>query len=276
MPSLFSACSGYSTAFVRSLSVSVMAFGLSYPLTAVAAVQQADDKASSSVWGLGVVVLTSQKAYTDIDRNNTVIPVLTFENRYIRLLGPELEFRLPGIEINEFHKFNFSIVTKYDFNDYEQDDAWILNGMEERKGGFWAGAKAEWQNNYANISAEFISEVSGDSEGSRFNLGLERTWRFGARFTLTPRIVVSWLDKKYVDYYYGVRENEVRNDRSFYQGESAVSTEIGIRGGYMFNKKHLILLDIGVSSLASAIKDSPLVDSSTENRVFLGYIYYFR
>jgi outer membrane protein len=34
-------------------------------------------------------------------------------------------------------------------------------------------------------------------------------------------------------------------------------------------------MDVGVSSLAKEIKDSPLVDRSTENRVFIGYLYSF-
>ena len=80
---------------------------------------------------------------------------------------------------------------------------------------------------------------------------------------------------QYVDYYYGVRANEMTADRAYYQGESAVNIEVGARGGYMFKQKHFVFLDVSVTSLASEIKDSPLVDSSTENRLMLGYIYSF-
>lgn len=280
---LLPVCSGFNNVFSTiaqkqhsRLLNRFLAFPVVLGLYSSLATAQQTEHESSSTWGVGAVVLSSQKAYTDVDRNNTFVPIVTFENKYIRLLGPELEFKLPGIELNELGQLNFSLVTKYDFNDYEQDDSWILNEMDKRKGGFWAGAKAEWQNRYVNISAEFTSEISGDSEGSRVEFGLERTWRFGEQFTLTPRMTVSWLDKKYVDYYYGVRADEVRSYRAFYQGQAGMNAEIGIRGGYMFNKKHLILLDVGLSSLASEVKDSPLVDNSTENRVFLGYIYYFR
>ena len=44
---------------------------------------------------------------------------------------------------------------------------------------------------------------------------------------------------------------------------------------YLFNRHHSMFVDVGVTSLGSGIKDSPLVDSSTENRVFLGYLYRF-
>lgn len=255
--------------YVKAAASVMLLTGL--PLTVAA--QQADENASS--WGLGVAAGSRQQAYTDIDRNNRVLPILSYENRYIRVAGPELAVKLPAYQFSESNKINFSILGRYDFTDYKQSDAPILNGMEDRDGGFWAGFKAEWQNSLVNISAEYVTEVAGDSEGSAINFALDRTWHFRRQFTFTPRLVASLLDKKYVDYYYGVRANEVTANRAYYQGESAVNFEVGARGGYMFKQKHFVFLDVGVTSLAAEIKDSPLVDSSTENRVILGYIYRF-
>ena len=254
----------------RAAVLSVAGFSL-IPLTVSA--QQADDNASS--WGLGLAVVTSQKPYTGIDRDNKVLPILSYENRYVRLSGPELAFKLPGYRFSESNRLNFSVISKYDFTDYEQSDAAILNGMQDRDGGFWAGFKAEWQNDLADISGEILTEVAGDSEGNIMNFGIERTWHFAEQYMFTPRIVVSLLDKKYIDYYYGVTAEEVTADRAYYKGEAGVNVEIGARVGYMFKQKHFIFFDASVTSLASEIKDSPLVDRSTENRLFLGYIYSF-
>ncbi|MFP3355641.1 MipA/OmpV family protein, partial [Pseudoalteromonas sp. SIMBA_153] len=74
---------------------------------------------------------------------------------------------------------------------------------------------------------EFVSEVAGDSEGSRFNLGIEKTWHFAENYTFSPRVEVKWHDDKYVDYYYGVQVSEVNADRSFYKGEAAINIEVG-------------------------------------------------
>lgn len=274
MRSLFSTECHFGAVAICGVVVSIMVFGLASPLSAVAAGLEEDDSSSSS-WGLGVAAISSQKAYTDIDRDHNVLPILAYENSYFRLSGPELSIKLPSYAFSDSNRLNFSIIGKYEFSGYEQDDAKILNGMEDRDGGVWTGLKAEWQNSFADISAEYITEVSGDSEGSMFNFGIERTWHFKEQFMFTPRVVVSWFDDKYVDYYYGVRENEVNTSRAYYQGEAAVNFEIGARGGYMFKQKHFMFLDVSVTSLASEIKDSPLVDSSTENRVFLGYIYNF-
>lgn len=273
MWSLFSTERHVDTAVIRGAATSLVILALASPLSVFAAERQDDDASSS--WGLGVAVITSQKAYIDIDRDNKVLPILTYENRYIRLSGSELAFNLPSYEFSDSNRLNFSIIAKYEFTGYEQDDADILNGMEDRDGGVWTGFKTEWQNRFADISAEYLTEVAGDSEGSMFNFGIERTWHFEERFVFTPRVVVSWYDDKYVDYYYGVRENEVNISRAYYKGESGVNVEVGARGGYMFKQKHFMFLDVSVTSLASDIEDSPLIDSSTENRIMLGYIYNF-
>lgn len=48
-----------------------------------------------------------------------------------------------------------------------------------------------------------------------------------------------------------------------------------MRGVYQFDQHHSVLLGVEVTSLADEIKDSPLVDRSTENAVLVGYLYTF-
>lgn len=243
--------------------------------------QQGEQGEQGSSWGLGIGLMSQQKAYTDMDRDNKVIPFISYENEYIEVLGPNLKVKLPGLEFSESNQLHFNLVGSYDFSDNDPKDTPILNGMEERKGGFWAGAQAEWQNDWVNVSLELLTEVAGDSEGSKLDLTFERSWNFGQSYMLTPRLVFSQVDKKYVDYYYGVRANEVvpasatNAGRAFYQGEAALNMEFGVMGMYMIDQQQMIMLDISVTSLADEIKDSPLVDSSTESQLLLGYIYRF-
>lgn len=265
-------------AFVaRRLAFSVLAHALFAPALALA--DDADVKpgepTSGSTWGLGVAAISTQKAYAGIDRDNRALPLVYFENRWVRVFGPRVEFKLPSVDVGSSQKIDFSLVARYDENGYEPDDAPILSGMEERKSGFWAGGKVTWRNSVADLSAEVLADASGHSKGQRATLQLERTFRFGDHVMLAPRLGASWLSKKYVDYYYGVRDNEVRADRSAYVGESTVNAELGARATYRFNASHAMFVDVGVTSLGNEIKNSPLVDRSTENRVSVGYLYRF-
>ncbi|WGI26208.1 MipA/OmpV family protein [Halomonas alkaliantarctica] len=236
----------------------------------------ADEESSDeTTWGLGVGAISEQDPYAGIDRENTLFPLLQVENRYISVFGPEIEFKLPSLVISDSQQLNFGIVAQYDGSGYEEGDAPILNDMSERKGGFWAGAKMEWNTNFVDVGAEWLTDVSGNSDGQRFDLGLERTWQIGEHIMLTPHVGASWQDDKNVDYYFGVRDSEVRFDRPAYSGESAVNIEAGVRGMYLFDQHHSVLIGVEVTSLADEIKDSPLVDRSTQNAVLVGYLYTF-
>ncbi|HVK56597.1 MAG TPA: MipA/OmpV family protein [Burkholderiales bacterium] len=261
---------------LRMAAVSALVVGLCASAVTAVAAEPTDVGPPSTSWSLGLGGMSRQKPYAGIDRENKAIPLLQLENKYVHIFGPVIELKLPSLDISDSQKLNFSIVGKYDGSGHEADDAPILDGMSKRKGGFWAGAKMEWSSDLVDVSAEWLADASGNSKGQRFNLGLERTWRFGRHMMLTPRVGASWQDKKYVDYYFGVRDDEARIDRPAYEGKSGVNAEVGARGIYMFDKRHSVLLDVEVSSLPKEIKDSPLVDRSTENRVFFGYLYRFR
>ncbi len=225
-------------------------------------------------WGAGVGAASTQKPYKDMSRDTAPVPLLYFENDYLHFFGTEGEIKLPSFRFSETQRVNFGLIGRYDGSGYEADDASILDGMAKRKSGFWGGAKAQWQSSWVNISADWTHDLSGNSKGQRVSLGAQRSWLLGD-FSLTPRVVATWHDKKYVDYYYGVRADEVRDWRQAWQGASSFSAEFGLRSVYQFSAHHSLMLDIEATRLSSEVKESPLVDRSTEDRIFLGYLYRF-
>lgn len=228
-----------------------------------------------SSWGLGIGVINTQKPYKGMDRETKALPMIRFENEYVKVGGLGLEVKLPGLELGESNRIKFGLVGKMELGGYEADDAPILAGMGERKGGFWAGAKAEWENDLVEVNAQWLADTSGHSKGQRFSLGLEKNFHLGRQVMVAPHVTAHWLDKKYVDYYYGVRANEVTAGRAAYVGKSGVNLDVGLRAMYLFDKNHSVMLDVAVTSLAKGIKDSSLVDRSSTNRVILGYMYRF-
>lgn len=260
---------------VNLTPVSALAAALFFSAPAFAQGQPGEDS-SSTRWSLGIGAISRQQAYAGIDRDNMVLPVLQFENRYVSLAGPQVGLKLPGLNIGDSQRLNFSLVARYDGSGYKAKDAPILNGMNERKAGFLAGAEVEWDNDVVEVKAAWLADVSGNSKGQMFSLGLEKTWRIGRHVMLSPRVKAIWHDKKYVDYYFGVREGEARQNRPAYAGKAGAQAELGLRGLYLFDQRQALFVDVAVSSLAKGVKDSPLVNRSTENRVLMGYTYRFR
>jgi len=230
----------------------------------------------STTWGLGVGFGSKQQPYTGIRRDNQVLPLLEFENRYVHLLGPALELKLPNYAISDTQQLKFRLGGYYAIlGGYKPDDAPILEGMTERKDGFWAGGKIEWETSLVTVGALWMHDISGYSKGQRFALGLEKDFHLGQRVMLVPRAAAIWQDAKFNNYYYGVTAAEAEPGRPAYQAGSGVNAEVGLRGIFLFDKHNSVFLDLSVNSLSSQIKSSPLVDRSTENRALLAYVYRF-
>jgi outer membrane protein len=226
-------------------------------------------------WGLGVAEISVQQSYTGIKREHHALPLVSYENQYVRVFGPVVEFKAASFDLGGGQRLDLRVTGKYDFSGYETGDAPILTGMRERKSSFWAGARAIWRTGVADVSAELQADIAGKSHGRRASLALERNWRIGEHVMLTPRASAAWVDRKYVGYYYGVEAGEARAGRVAYFGKSGVNFDVGLRGTYSAGEHHAFFLDLGLTRLPNAIKDSPLVDRSTENRVGLGYLYRF-
>jgi outer membrane protein len=92
---------------------------------------------------------------------------------------------------------------------------------------------------------------------------------------LTPRVVAIWYDKKYTDYYYGVRPDEVMAGRPAYGGEAGTNAQLGVRAMYRLDAAQSVLFDVSATSLGKGITNSPLVNRTSESRVTVGYLYRF-
>ncbi len=234
------------------------------------------DKPDASPWGVGLAVVSAQKAYKGTDREARALPVLSYENPYVKLSGPNVELKLPGWELSGSQRLKFGVMTKlFGGGGYEASDSPALAGMAERKSSVWIGGKVEWENDLADVKLEWLGDASGNSKGQRVVLGLEHKWKLSPQMMLVPQVGIEWADKKYVDYYYGVRTGEARAGRAAYVGEATATPEISLTGIYRFDKHQSLMLNVGVKSLGKEIKNSPVVGRTTENRVMLGYLYRF-
>lgn len=230
---------------------------------------EATEGSESSQWGLGLAVMSEIKPYRDFDSKTEVIPFITFENRWVRVFGPGLEFKL-----GKAGPVAFGLTASYGMDGYKASDSSVLDGMSKRKGSVWLGAQASLRSELVNVSAEWSSDASGHSKGQEFKLGLERRFALGD-VGITPRLTATWLDRKFVQYYYGVEASEVRPGRGLYNPSSTVNTEVGLRLDYKLAPQHMVFADLGTTALGGEIKKSPLVDRSSVPEVRLGYVYRF-
>lgn len=222
-----------------------------------------------SSFGLGLAVMSEVKPYRGHDNKTELLPFIQYENRWLRVLGPGVEFKL-----GRAGPVAFGVTASFGMDGYEAGDSPFLEGMARRRSSVWLGARAGLRTELASLSAEWSADASGHSQGQRFKLGIERRIGFGPT-GLTLRASATWLDRSYVQYHYGVEAAEARVGRDAHAAGSAVNTSIGLRVDHRLAPQHLVMLDVVTVSLGSAIRQSPLVDRRSVPEVRLGYLYRF-
>ncbi len=221
-------------------------------------------------WGLGVGLGVQRQPYAGVESKTRVLPLVLFENRYVRVLGLGGDLKLPNAG-----PVSFALRVRYSPQGYEESDAPILNGMAERKNAVLAGGAAMWRTGrYGIVTAEVLGDVSGRSHGTQAKIGYDFPLRWGA-LTVTPNVAAVLLDRRTVDYYYGVTSSEVRADRPQYAGRRTLNTEFGVRTAYALAPNQIVTLDIGTTVYGRGITDSPLVERGSQPSVRVGYVYRF-
>lgn len=249
-------------------TVTLLLVGSSFlPMASVA--QTVVEPEAKGQWGLGVGAGIRRSPYRGADDNSAVLPILTYDSDRFKFAGTTLDWKL-----GTAGDLSFSARARYDLRSgYEAKDSDDLSGMDERKAGVWLGGHAAWSTSFARISSELM-KATGNSKGTQAKLGIDRDFRTG-NFIVTPRADVIWQDKKYVNYYYGVKADEVTANRAAYDGKSTVSFELGLRTVYVIDRKQSVFLDLSVTTLGSKIKNSPIVDQKTLPGAAVGYVYRF-
>jgi outer membrane protein len=228
------------------------------------------DEGKGPHMGLGLGVVSEASPYRGVGTDTKVVPVFMFENSHVRLFGPNLDLKLPSAG-----PMSFALTAKYSDKGYQASDAAELQGMAERKDGFWLGATARWNTPWAELSARALGDASNRSGGQQLELEASRGFGLGRGMRLEPHLALTWLDSSYVDYYYGVGPGEAKAGRAAYTGTSTVNTELGLRLKTNLAPGHMVMMDLKHTFLGSGIKNSPLVDRSGVSTVFVAYVHQF-
>ena len=220
-------------------------------------------------WGLGLAGSVRQPPYRDDDVDKRVLPLPFVDSTWFRVAGTGVDLKLPSAGA-----FSFALRATYQIAGYNSGDAPILAGLADRKSSAWLGGAVTWHDPMVDITLEGLGDASGHSDGQQWRLAVERAFQMG-QLELRPRMSATWLDSKYVDYYFGVHADEAIAGRPQYDGSSTFEEQFGLRTSYRFDRHQSVFFDLSAIHLGNSITNSPLVDRSTVGTAALGYLYRF-
>jgi outer membrane protein len=207
------------------------------------------------LYGLGLGI--NQEVYKGYDLRIIPLPVIGYRGDNFRVLGPFVSY--DAVQVSDI---NLTLQVAPRFQGFDDSDSAVFENMQERKFSMDAGLglnydKKDWK---AGISSMF--DVLGRSKGFEAKANVSRVFSKGPLF-FEPSLSLSYLDRKHVDYYYGVKANETNALTFQYQGQSALNTTLGFSISTPMFFGGFTQLSLDYTWYDSVITDSPLVEDDT-------------
>jgi outer membrane protein len=216
-------------------------------------------------FGLGI----NQEIYKGYDYRFIPLPILGYRGDDFSVLGPFV--RYDALQISDVE---LSIQAAPRFQGFDESDSYIFKNMADRSFSMDAGLGLSYEKNNWKINFSAMFDVLAKSKGYEAKANISRVFRQGPIF-IEPSFSLSYLDSNHVDYYYGVKPNEINDNTYQYQGESALNTSLSLSLAtpILFEGFSQIVFDY--SWYDSSIGNSPLVDKDTNLSVRLLFSKFF-
>lgn len=211
-----------------------------------------------------------REIYIDYDRRVIPLPVIGYRGEKLQVFGPFVRYELLR---RDALSFNARLSPR--FGGFDESDSDIFEGMEDREFSMDVGLGMTYERNDWKIEAAGLRDLLDRSNGRELSLQLGRAFRLGSVF-IEPTVGLSYLDRRHVDYYYGVDESEVASSRPAYDGKSARNTELGINFVSRSLLGGLTRISIENTWYDSAISDSPLTDADSSLSLIISFAKFFK
>jgi len=226
-----------------------------------------DTDANLSV-GLGVAWATSP--FRGGDDKILPFPDISYQNG-------DFFIDVSGIGYTVYSQENcaITVIGSWHSGEYDSDDSSYLKGMEDRKFAIEGGVAISTETFLGNIGITALSDVSGHHKGQAVTAQYSIPFGGGDTWVVEAVAGLNWQSEKMVDYYYGVRRSEERDDRAYYEGKSTFSPSVGLNGAVEIYDNIFFQGEINYEFLGSGITDSPLIDDDYVLAVAVSLSYSF-
>ena len=172
----------------------------------------------------------------------STIPFIAYRSEYISVFGPNIIFHLLRGPISL--EVNFQAAgDRYEGHEVEKRDTAINSGLQLR---------------LYFLSLKYSSDIFHTYNGNTMEVTLGHRQPLGSKLFLAGNIGYEFLNNSFVNYYYGVKENEVGYFQS-YEAGGARNEILNLNLTYAVDKGQSITIGYRFKKLDPVIYDSPTV-----------------
>ncbi len=222
--------------------------------------------------GLGPYFQT--QPYKDVSTILVPSPVIFFDNGLFYVRWSRAGMYFLG-DKQEDYMWGFSITAQPRPNGYNSSDSSYLKGMDDRYNTIEGGLafSATYKDTYIEIMAltdlldRYDSWIVRTEIGDKYTLG---------KFSFYPSIILMYESDKFVDYYYGVTQEEAsRTPYNYYKPSGGFDIGIQTYIRYPITDNFAALVNIRADRIPETAIDSPLTNDSYIYSGLLSLIYTF-
>lgn len=231
----------------------------------------ADDRQGppSRFLAIGAAALVQAEAYRDLDDDVEIegIPLITYQDRRFSLFGPRAGVRVGGNE-----SWDFRWLVEWDFTGYDPEDSDFFDGMEKRSSTLASGFSLEYEGGGTEVELSVLHDVLDRNGGYVAEISLSLP-RGGRQWNVTPGISLTYQSEDYSDYYFGVELDEATAERPAYLPGATTEISLDLQLRRSLQGRWFLFGFASHTFLDDAVKDSPLVDRSSQTTAILGLAY---
>lgn len=218
---------------------------------------------------LGGAAYVGTANYVGESTSHSQVPLLLYEGRRVFAHGNTLGFRLLQNDL-----FMFGPVARARLDGVNPQDVADLAGIAERKSSIEAGLTAALKTPFGEFHATAVRDVANRHDGEEREFSYRLPLWFD-RWKLTPWVSYRMFDRKLTNYYYGVGETETAPGRPTYSPGDANNFAYGLNTSYSVGDQFQVFANLGVEQMDDVIAASPIVESSSNTRGFVGATWTF-
>lgn len=223
--------------------------------------------ANEPTFFLGLGGIVTSKPYIGVDAKAYPVPLVAYE-------GERLYFRgiVGGYRLISEGGWSVGPVVQPRFDGYEEDDSSALDGMEDREFSVDAGLGVSLLTEVGLFGLNVVTDLLGRHDGQEIEFSYTIMFPV-AEFDIIPSVGLRWQSNDLVDYYYGVRGDEVAFNRRAYEGDDALNPYVRVAARRKLGGRWNALVALQYEWLDNEIENSPIVDDDYDASILFGALY---
>jgi len=221
---------------------------------------------------LGASVIYSQSPYKSGQDRYYPVPVVNYEGDSFYVRSLQAGYYLWNDRQDQLSLTVLGSPQSYDPKDADDGD---MKSLNKRHMTLMAGVAYRHSADWGTVRTTLVGDVLDNSNGLIWDLTYLYRFEMG-QFSLTPGIGALWNSSNQNDYYYGISSAESRRSGlDSYDADDSWTPYLELSGGWQITDRWNAMVSGRYMRLGSEIKDSPMVDKSSQVLLWSGISYTF-